>query len=943
VSANLGGNTPPVGSGAWSIVSGGTGTFSASTSGNSTFTAGTYGVYVLRWTISNGSCTPSTADITVAFYESPSTATAGATQSFCDLLVSNPLGGNTPAVGTGLWSILSGGIGTFSAPGSGNSIFGANVYGTYVLQWTISNGTCLPSVAIVTVNFYQSPTTASAGPAQNLCNTLLSGPLGANSPIVGIGAWSIVSGGTGSFSAISSGNSTFTGNTYGAYVLRWTISNGVCTSSSADVTVTFSEGPSIASVGAGQSLCDILVSESLGGNTPVIGIGEWSIVSGGTGTFSDISSGSSSFTANAYGTYVLRWTITNGICTPSTADITVIYSETPTTASAGENQNHCGSLVSDVLGGNTPVSGEGAWSIVSGGTGAFSAVGAGNSIFTAASFGTYVLRWTISSGSCIPSEADVVVGFYQTPSTAVVGPNQTLCGTFISGSLGGNKPGVGAGAWSIISGGTGSFSAPESGSSIFTADDFGTYVLRWSISNGTCNLSTADVVVEYSVAGVTSNAGPAQNICNMTSVTLSGNNPAPDAGIWTLVSAPNFPSITNPSEFNTTVTGLVPGVYVFKWTISNSLCPPSESMVTITNYANPSTASTGGTQHVCSALTCSSLGGNTPTFGNGTWGIFSGGTGSFSAPGSGNSTFTAGAYGTYVLRWTISNGVCTSETADVTVSYHMPLAVNAGVDQFIAIGDSTILEGSVGSGSGFYLWDWQPAELLVDNQEKNPNTNPLSSSVIFTLTVFDQSTGCTDSDEVDISVGNINIAPIALADYDTTLMNESVIVDVLTNDINSDGDLLTLSICGYPQHGLVILNTDSTVSYSPYADFEGDDAFCYQICDNGLPVKCADTMVYIHVKLPGKDDLTIYNMVTPNDDGENDYWIISGIDEYPDNDAMIFNRWGDKIKVYQSYNNTDNHWDGTNENGNRLPDGTYYYILNVKKLGTYTGWIYLRD
>jgi gliding motility-associated-like protein len=102
-------------------------------------------------------------------------------------------------------------------------------------------------------------------------------------------------------------------------------------------------------------------------------------------------------------------------------------------------------------------------------------------------------------------------------------------------------------------------------------------------------------------------------------------------------------------------------------------------------------------------------------------------------------------------------------------------------------------------------------------------------------------------------------------------------------------------------------------------------------------------MVYIHVKLPGKDDLTIYNMVTPNDDGENDYWIISGIDEYPDNDAMIFNRWGDKIKVYQSYNNTDNHWDGTNENGNRLPDGTYYYILNVKKLGTYTGWIYLRD
>jgi gliding motility-associated-like protein len=82
--------------------------------------------------------------------------------------------------------------------------------------------------------------------------------------------------------------------------------------------------------------------------------------------------------------------------------------------------------------------------------------------------------------------------------------------------------------------------------------------------------------------------------------------------------------------------------------------------------------------------------------------------------------------------------------------------------------------------------------------------------------------------------------------------------------------------------------------------------------------------------------------VTPNGDGRNDYWHIRGIDEYSENEVTIFNRWGDKIRDFKGYNNSENNWKGTNENEEFLPDGVYFYILKIKDLETYTGWVYVR-
>ncbi len=66
----------------------------------------------------------------------------------------------------------------------------------------------------------------------------------------------------------------------------------------------------------------------------------------------------------------------------------------------------------------------------------------------------------------------------------------------------------------------------------------------------------------------------------------------------------------------------------------------------------------------------------------------------------------------------------------------------------------------------------------------------------------------------------------------------------------------------------------------------------------------------------------IPNLFTPNGDGQNDHFEISGLDLFPENELIIFNRWGNH--VYRSVN-YKNDW-----NGAGLSEGTYYYVLRIR-------------
>jgi heat shock protein beta len=89
---------------------------------------------------------------------------------------------------------------------------------------------------------------------------------------------------------------------------------------------------------------------------------------------------------------------------------------------------------------------------------------------------------------------------------------------------------------------------------------------------------------------------------------------------------------------------------------------------------------------------------------------------------------------------------------------------------------------------------------------------------------------------------------------------------------------------------------------------------------------------------------------SPDGNGINDTWHISGIERYPFNRVEIYNRWEVKVFEIDSYGN-DNEWDGTPNvltniilGDGQVPEGTYYYIIDLGEgnRSVIKGYVYLR-
>ncbi len=80
--------------------------------------------------------------------------------------------------------------------------------------------------------------------------------------------------------------------------------------------------------------------------------------------------------------------------------------------------------------------------------------------------------------------------------------------------------------------------------------------------------------------------------------------------------------------------------------------------------------------------------------------------------------------------------------------------------------------------------------------------------------------------------GPANTAPVPTTDAATTPENSgAIVIAVLTNDTDADGDTLTLASVGAAGHGTTSLNANGTVNYTPAANYYGNDSFTYAISD----------------------------------------------------------------------------------------------------------------
>lgn len=68
-------------------------------------------------------------------------------------------------------------------------------------------------------------------------------------------------------------------------------------------------------------------------------------------------------------------------------------------------------------------------------------------------------------------------------------------------------------------------------------------------------------------------------------------------------------------------------------------------------------------------------------------------------------------------------------------------------------------------------------------------------------------------------------------------------------------------------------------------------------------------------------DLAFPKAFSPNGDNKNDTWFITNLTKFPDNEVVIFNRWGSEVYKQKNYQND---W-----NGGHLEEGTYFYKVQV--------------
>ena len=121
-------------------------------------------------------------------------------------------------------------------------------------------------------------------------------------------------------------------------------------------------------------------------------------------------------------------------------------------------------------------------------------------------------------------------------------------------------------------------------------------------------------------------------------------------------------------------------------------------------------------------------------------------------------------------------------------------------------------------------------------------------------------------------------------------------------------------------------------------DYSNDD-----IDSDGIPD-------YLEPNYSG-DDIEVFNVVTPNGDGVHDVLTIDGLENFPNNTIRIYNRWGVQVYQTRAYNTQGNVFDGTSEGrvtveqDNRLPVGTYFYILEYENengnMESISGYLYI--
>ena len=250
----------------------------------------------------------------------------------------------------------------------------------------------------------------------------------------------------------------------------------------------------------------------------------------------------------------------------------------------------------------------------------------------------------------------------------------------------------------------------------------------------------------------------------------------------------------------------------------------------------------------------------------------------------------------------------------VTVTVNALPTIDAGSDETICPTDNVTLTAT---GTGTLVWSTTETTSSI--------TVTPTVTTTYSVTLTDANT-CVNTDDVIVTVVTNGGTLVAEDDTFTVETDTPINMDVLLNDIYGGN---TSNIILVPSNGVATADINGNIDYQSDAGFIGVDSLTYEICDVTCATICDTAVVVITVEKT--IDFSVPGGFSPNGDNINDIFVIQGLEEYPNNNLSIFNRWGSIILQASPYNND---WDGSATegvvlSGDKVTSGTYFYILEL--------------
>lgn len=229
-------------------------------------------------------------------------------------------------------------------------------------------------------------------------------------------------------------------------------------------------------------------------------------------------------------------------------------------------------------------------------------------------------------------------------------------------------------------------------------------------------------------------------------------------------------------------------------------------------------------------------------------------------------TPATGSAGEDSFTYTVGDGNGNTDTGRVTVSVtRHPVTIDdvlsVDEDSTAAVdvlandsdpdGDALDVIGASGAAHG-------SVEVNADNTVSyTPDAN-YNGPDSFDYTVFDDHGG-TASASVAVTINSVEDAPEPADDAAITGIGVESSIDVLANDLDADGDDLSVARTSTPAHGIVSVDAQGVVAYSPEPGFSGTDSFTYDAHDGTSAASATVTVVV--------DDAPAPNLVVTPSEG----------------------------------------------------------------------------